>query len=85
MHVEFWYFIQFRPWLLFQEKFPHLVEKRICKLCQFDARTTRDDSEDDDEDDLIWVHLGTIHDKINVVLKVRNLKLESRKNSFSLF
>ena len=45
-------------------KFPHLVDKTQCKLCKFDAG----------EENLIWVHIGTVHDKVNSVLKENGLK-----------
>merc|ERR1711979_100900 len=47
-----------------KEKFEHLVNQGQCKICKFEA---------DDEHD-IYVHIGTLHEKVNSVLKGQGLK-----------
>merc|ERR1712025_88649 len=47
-----------------KEKFEHLVNQGQCKICKFEA---------DDEHD-IYVHIGTLHEKVNSVLKEQGLK-----------
>ena len=47
-----------------QTKFSHLVDKTQCKICKFEAG----------KESLIWVHIGTDHDKVNSVLKENGLK-----------
>ena len=68
-----------------KDKFPHLVEGNVCKFCKFDAihddnksENEKDDSEtnqndeptEDENEDLIWIHIGAIHEKINIILRV---------------
>lgn len=65
-----------------QEKFGHLVNGTICKLCSFDSKPSPVDEDENEASDqeqevdesLIWIHLGTIHDKTNIVLREAGLK-----------
>ena len=47
-----------------KNKFGHLNEYGICSICKFDA----------EEEDLLWVHIGTLHEKVNIVLKENGFK-----------
>ena len=42
-----------------KEKFKSLVSKLQCKICKFEA----------EEDEEIWDHIGTLHEKVNIILK----------------
>jgi len=46
-----------------KEKFKHLVENGQCKICKFKS----------EEENLLWIHIGTFHEKVNSVLKENKL------------
>ena len=47
-----------------KEKFEHLVDNGQCKICKFE----------EEEEHLLFIHIGTLHEKVNVVLKENGLK-----------
>jgi len=57
-----------------RNKFADLNEEGICKICKFDA----------EEEDLLWVHIGTLHEKVNVVLKENGFKQVGDKGQATL-
>jgi hypothetical protein len=44
------------------------VEGTKCKLCEFDTEGS------EEAESLIWTHLGTLHDKVSLLLQERGLK-----------
>merc|ERR1711915_166298 len=57
-----------------KHKFSDLNEYGICTICKFDA----------EEEDLLWVHIGTLHEKVNIVLKENGFRQVGDKGQASL-
>ena len=54
-----------------KNKFSDLNENGICSICKFDA----------EEEDLLWVHIGTLHERVNIVLSTNGSGLIEQYSS----
>merc|ERR1711874_46804 len=57
-----------------KEQFGHLLKDGLCNICKYEP----------EEENEIWVHIGTLHEKVNLILQEKGLKPVGCKTNYEM-